>query len=169
MRLGDRVLQQAVGEDHVRAHQLAAAGDLVFDERAVVDAELEVQIGRAPARLARAARRQRDRAPAAGESEIGRVERREQRLAVERLLRRRHAEHRVSLELGQPQWGAQAARDHAEQVREDVVGVLELDAGEVGGVAADVGEHEAAFANALVHCSPRLALAELRFRGRRSG
>src|SRR5438552_12959331 len=52
VRVGDRVLEQTVREDHVRTHELAAACDLVLDERAVVDTELELQRRRAAAGLA---------------------------------------------------------------------------------------------------------------------
>jgi hypothetical protein len=130
--------------------------------------ELQVQIGRAPARVAGAARRQRDGAPAARERGVRRLKRGQQCLAVERAARGRDAEHGVALQLCESQRGAQAIGDDPQQIRQDVVRVLELDPGEVGAVAADVGQHEAALAHALGHrarsgyrrAAPRFAAAE---------
>jgi hypothetical protein len=51
-------------------------------------------------------------------------------------------EHGVALELHEREVSLEAAGYDGEQVGEDVVGVLELDAAQVTGVAADVGDHE---------------------------
>jgi hypothetical protein len=143
VRLGDRVLEQPMGHDHVGPDQLAAPSDIVLDERAVVGTELEIELWRAPAGVARAARSQRHRATAAGKREVCRLERPQQSDAVDRLALWRDAEHGVALKLGQSQRRAQPIGDHPQQVSENVVGMLELYAREVSRVATDVGEHEA--------------------------
>ena len=43
--LDDLVLEQPVDDDHVRPEQLLPAGDLLLDRDAVVDDELEVEVG----------------------------------------------------------------------------------------------------------------------------
>ena len=121
MFLCDGVLEQAMREDHIRAHQLAAAGHLVLHERSVVRAELELQLRRAPAGLAAAARGQRDRAPAPREGHVRGGERAEHALAFHVLAGWRDAKDGVALELGQPQRRAQSLGDHAKQIGEDVM------------------------------------------------
>ena len=63
-------------------------------------AELQIELGRPLAGVAVAARRQRHRATAAREREVGRLERLEQSDTVDRLPLFRDAKDRVALELG---------------------------------------------------------------------
>ena len=51
-------------------------------------------------------------------------------------------EGRVALELGEPERRTQAPDHGVHHVGDDVLGMLELDAGEKAGVAGDVGDHE---------------------------
>jgi hypothetical protein len=147
-----------MGEHHIGAHELAASGDIVLDERAVVRAELQIELRRPPARVAGAAGGEGDGSTASCEREIRGLERLEQRSAAERCRLRRDAENRVALELRQPERRAEPGCDHAEQVGEDVMGVLELYTRQVRGVAADVGEHENTLSHDLSHgwFAPRL-------------
>ena len=70
--LDDRVLQEPMDDDDVRAQQLLPPGDLLEDGRAVVDDELEVQVGDADAGVAGAGRRLAHVAPAPAEAEVQR-------------------------------------------------------------------------------------------------
>lgn len=49
----------------------------------------------------------------------------------------------VAFELGQSEAGLEGGDDHTQEIREDVVGMLQLDIGEIAGVAGDVGDEEA--------------------------
>ena len=55
----------------------------------------------------------------------------------------REDEGRVALELGQPERRTEGADDRVDQVGQDVLGVVELDTGEIARVAGDVGDDEA--------------------------
>ena len=113
-----------------------------MDRHAVVDDELEVKVGDARAGVALARRRLADVAPAASEAEVAALDRVEQHRAVDPL--GRHVrEGRVALELGEPEIGPQR-RDHgADQVGQDVLGMVQLDVGEVARVAGNVGDEHA--------------------------
>ena len=52
-------------------------------------------------------------------------------------------EGRVAFELGQPEVRPERRDDGADEVGQDVLRVVELDVGEVAGVAGDVGDQEA--------------------------
>ena len=103
--LDDLVLEQPMDDDHVRADQLALTGDLVFDGAAVMDHELEVEIGDPRAGVALAGRRLADVAPTTPEAEIAALDGVEQHRAVDRLGGHRH-ERGVAFELGQPEVGS---------------------------------------------------------------
>ncbi len=49
----------------------------------------------------------------------------------------------IALQFGQPEVGPERRDDGADEVREDVLGVVQLDVGEVARVAGDVGDQEA--------------------------
>ena len=140
--LDDVVLEQPVDDDHVRAQQLLAAGDLLVDRRAVMDDELEVEVGDPDAGVAWTRRRLADVAPAAPEAEVAALDRVEEHRSVE-LLGGHERERRVAFELGQPEVRPQRGDDGADEVGQDVLRVVELDAGEVPGVPGDVGDEEA--------------------------
>ena len=53
-------------------------------------------------------------------------------------------EHRIAFELGQMKWGLEAVDDELKQLSEDLWGVFELGAGQVGAVPGDVGDHQVA-------------------------
>ena len=60
-------------------------------------------------------------------------------------------ERRVALQLGQPEVRPERRDDGADQVGQDVLGVVELDIGEVAGVPGDVGDQEAGRLRACGH------------------
>ena len=139
--LDDLVLEQPMDDDHVRPEQLLPAGDLLDDRLAVVDDELEVEVRDPAAGVALARRRLPDVAPAAAEAEVAALDGVEQQRPVDGLADG-VGERRVALELGQPEAGAEGGDHRADEVGEDVLGVVELDVGEVAGVAGDVGDEE---------------------------
>ena len=117
-------------DDHVRPEQLLAPGDLLLDRDAVVDDELEVEVGDPDARVALARRRLADVAATPAEAEVAALDRVEQHRPVDRL--GGHVRERgVALELGQPEVGPERGDDRADQVGQDVLRVVELDVGEV--------------------------------------
>jgi len=140
--LHDVVLQEPVDDDHVGAHQLISTGHPLVERRAVMGDELEVQVGDPDAGVALAGRRLADVAAAPTEAEVAALDRVEQERPVH-LLGRRVGERRVALELRQPEARAEGCHDRADEVGQDVLGVVELDAGEVARVAGDVGDQEA--------------------------
>ena len=79
----DVVLEQPMDDDHVRADELLAAGHRLVDRRAVVDDELEVEVGDADARVALAGRRLAHVAAAASETEVAALDRVEQHRPVD--------------------------------------------------------------------------------------
>ena len=105
--LDDLVLQQPVDDDHVRPEELLPAGDLLEDGGAVVDDELEVEIGDPGARVALAGGRLADVAAAPAEPEVAALDRVEEHRPVD-LLGGRKGERGVALELGQPEVGPEA-------------------------------------------------------------
>jgi len=127
---------------------------LLLDEGPAVREELQVQLGDPAARIALAARRHRDRPLPALEREVAGLEGRQEAVAVDEVAGV-EAEDRVALELRQPQRAYQLPRDHSQQVREDVVRVLQLDPAEIAGVPADVGEDEATVGD-LRHADSKL-------------
>ena len=140
--LDDVVLQQPVHDDHVRSEELLPAGDLLDDRDAVVDDELEVEVRDPGARVALARRRLADVSPPPAEPEVAALDGVEEHRAIDRLAD--HVRERgVAFELGEPEVRPQGGDDGADQVREDVLRVLELDIGEVARVPGDVGDQEA--------------------------
>ena len=109
---------------------------------AVVDDELEVEVGDPAARVALARRRLADVAPPPAEAEVAALDGVEQHRAVDRL-GRHPGERGVAFELGQPEVRPERRHDRADEVGQDVLRVIELDVGEVAGVAGDVRDQEA--------------------------
>ena len=132
--------------------QLLAAGDLLVDGGAVVDDELEVEVRDPGAGVALARRRLADVAAAPAEPEVAALDRVEEHRPVDRL-GRREGECGIALELGQPEVRPERRDDGADEVREDVLGVVQLDVGEVAGVPGDVGDQEAGGLRGWEHCS----------------
>ena len=103
--------------------------------------ELQVEVLHISAGAAFAGRCLLDVAQPLTESEVGRLDRvleeRSVNLVVDRV-----EKGRVALELGEPERRAQAPHHRVHHVGDDVVCVVELDAGEKAGVAGDVSDHE---------------------------
>ena len=117
-------------DDDVRTQQLLAAGHSLAQCQAVMDDELEVEIGDPDARVAVARGRLADVAPPPPEAEIAAFDRVEQERSVE-LAAGGGNERRVPLKLREAEAGAQRGDHSADQVSQDVLGVIELDGGEV--------------------------------------
>ena len=109
---------------------------------AVVDDELEVEVGDPDAGVALARRRLADVAAAPAEAEVAALDGVEEHRAIDRLGRHEH-EGGVALELGQPEVRPEGGDHGADEVRKDVLGVVELDVGEVARVPRDIGDQEA--------------------------
>ncbi len=92
--------------------------------------------------VARADRGLHDVAEPPPEGEIGVLDRVLEQRGVDR--RGDHVdEGGVALELGQPEGRPQGVDHGADQVGDDVLGMVELDAGQIAGVAGEVGDHQA--------------------------
>ena len=113
-----------------------------MDGRAVVDDELEVEIGDPDAGVALARGRLADVAAAAAEPEVAALDRVEEHRPVDPL-GRHERECGIALELGQPEVRPERSDDGTDQVREDVLCVVQLDVGEVACVSGDVRDQEA--------------------------
>ena len=129
-------------DDHVRPQKLLAAGDPLAQRHPVVDDELEVEVGDPNTGVAGARGRLADVATAPAEPEVAAFDGIEQERTVELVGRRVH-ERGVALELREPERRTQGGDDGADEVGQDVVRVIELDARELSRVAGDVGDQEA--------------------------
>jgi hypothetical protein len=123
------------------AHELLAPGHSLPDHEPMVDDRLEVERRDTDARITLAVRRLADVSKASPERDVGRLDRVLEDRAV-RGCRDQVAERGVALELGQPERGPNGTDDRVDQVGEDVLGVVELDAGEIAGVAGDIGDEQ---------------------------
>ena len=138
----DIVLQQPMNQDHVAADQLFLPGhDLLGDLSAVGD-ELEIERRDQPAGVAFADRGLLDVTLPPAEGEIHTLDRVLQMRAVE-LRRGEIDERRIAFELRQLERRAKCADDRIDQVGEDVLRMIELDPGQIAGVAGDVSNDEA--------------------------
>lgn len=79
--------------------------------------------------------------PATPEPDVAALDRVEQHRPID-ALRGHDGECGVTLELGQPERRLERRYDGPDQIRKDVLGVVELDIGEVAGVPGDVGDEE---------------------------
>ena len=138
----DVVLEEAMGDDHVRAHQLLTPRDLVADDRAVMHHDLEVQPRHEQAGVAFAGGRLGDIAQPPPEREVHALDGVEQLRPVE-AFGDHVGEGRVAFELGQPEGRLQRPDDDRHEVGQDVLGVIELGAGQIARVAGDVGDQQA--------------------------
>ncbi len=150
--LDDLVLQQPMDDDHVRPEELLPAGDLLEDGLAVVDDELEVEVRDPDAGVALAGRRLADVAATPAEPEVAPLDRVEEHRPIDPL-GCRVGEGGIALELRQPEVGPECRDDGADEVRQDVLRVVQLDVGEVARVAGDVGDQEAGGLRAWKHRS----------------
>jgi hypothetical protein len=141
-RLRDGVLEQSVGHDDVGPDQLAVAEDLVDRPLAVVHEELQRQVRDPPACVALAGRQALDRPLPKLEREVAALDHAKQVFTARVRLVGREAEHGVALELRQLHERPKLPHDHRQQVREDVVRMLELHPSQVRAVPADVCERE---------------------------
>ena len=122
--------------------ELLTAGDLLHDGGAVVDDELEVEVRDPDASVALARGGLADVAAPPAKPEVAALDRVEEHRPVDLLSRREH-ERSIALKLGQPEVGPQRGDDHADEVREDVLRVVQLNVGEVAGISGDIGDQEA--------------------------
>jgi hypothetical protein len=128
-------------EDDVGSEQLLLAGDALAQDRAVVDDELQVELGDTHTRIAITRCRLAHVAASPSEAEVAALDCVEEQRPIQ-LLCDGERERGVALELGQPEAGSKRADDRAHEIREDVLRVIELDAREVARVPRDVGEQE---------------------------
>ena len=128
-------------DDHVGSQELLATGHPLADRLSVVHHELEVEIGDPGAGIAPAGCRLLDVSAAATEPEIAAFDRVEEHRPIDSL-GRHEREGGIALELGKPEIGPERRDDRADEVREDVLGVAQLDVGEIAGVPGDVGDQE---------------------------
>ena len=165
-------------DDHIGPQELLPACDLLLDGRAMVRDELEVEIRDPYAGVALTRRRLTDVAPAAAKPEVAVLDRVEKHRPIDLLGRHVH-EGGVTLQLRQPEIGPERCNDRAHEVSKDVLGVVQLDLGEVAGVPGDVGDQEAGRLRGWGHrsseedrerqhhidCSPASPFINLQFRG----
>ena len=107
----------------------------------MVDDELEVEVGDPAARVALARGCLADVAATPAEPEVAALDRIQEHRPVDGLAQR-VGEGGIALELGQPEPRSQRGHHRSDEVRQDVLRVLELDVGEVAGVPGDVGDQE---------------------------
>jgi hypothetical protein len=138
------VFRQAVDQVYVRADHLAAAPDLLEREVPVMGEEFQVERGNVAAGVAVAGRGALHRELPVAEGAVGGFEQLHQRLAALDPGVGDVGEDRVTLQLVEGEQGLEPAHDDLEQLAEDFLRVLELRLGDVGGVAADVGDEQVA-------------------------
>jgi hypothetical protein len=131
-----------MSDDHVAPDQLLEAGHLLPHDRAYMGDELQVEVGDPETGIADAGRRLPDVPASPPEAEVAPLDGVEEQRAVHLRLGRRH-ERRVALQLDQPERRSEGGDHGANEVGEDVLGVVELDPREVAGVPRDVGDEEA--------------------------
>ena len=117
-----------------------------------MDHELEVQIRDPDTGVALTGRRLAHVPTAAAEPEVAALDRVQQHRPVDLLGGHRH-EGGVALQLGQTEVGAERRDDGADEVGEDVLGVVQFDVGEVARVSRDVGDQEAGWLRGWRHRS----------------
>ena len=140
-RFADVVLEQAVDQDHVAAGEFLQAPHLLPDELAMVHDELDVEALHAAAGLALAAVGLLDVAQPLAEGEIGLLDRILQERPVD-FVGERIDESGVAFEFGQTERRTQRLEQRVHDVGDDVLGVVEFDAGHEIRVAGNVGDHE---------------------------
>jgi hypothetical protein len=140
----DRVLEQAVGDDHVGPMQLLDRAQALPGEPAVVDDELELEDADVGAGAARTRRHGLHVAQPAVKRHEGAFER------PDDVGRGKSADEqdRVALNLGDVHAALQAAHHRVEQFVEDRPAVLDLGLGDELRIARDVGQHQCAFLQA---------------------
>ena len=148
----DVVLEEPVGDDHVGSDQLLAPRDPVADDRAVMHDDLEVQARHEQAGVALAGGRLGDVAQPPSEREVHALDGVEQLRAVE-AFGDHVGEGRVAFELGQSEGRLQRPDDGRHEVGQDVLGVIELGAGQIARVAGDVGDQQTGRLLAREHAS----------------
>jgi hypothetical protein len=146
----DRVLEQAVGEDHIGSGKilsLALGSDHVG---AVVGDELQVEGADRGAGGAAAGRFALHVQQAVGESEVAALDQLDEPLTLLERGLVRVAEDSVALELQEAHQWRQPFLDQSHQLTDDRVRVLELGAGEKSRIARDVGQQQVAPSGLLI-------------------
>ena len=128
-------------DDHVGPEELLSAGDLLEDRLTVVNDELQVEVGDAHARRALGGRGLANVATAPPEPEIAALDRVQEHRAVDRLAGH-DRECRIALQLREPEVWPKRGHDRADQVREDVLGVVQLDVGEIARIPGHVRDQQ---------------------------
>jgi hypothetical protein len=139
-----------MGHDDVAAGELIAGCDPLPRDDAVMGDELEVEVRHEDAGVALAGGRLADVAQAPSEPEVAALDRVLELAPVDDIGERKH-ERGVAFELREAERRPQPGDDRPDQVGEDVLGVVELRAGEVAGVAGNVGDDEAGGLGAVEH------------------
>ena len=128
-------------DDDVAPDELLPPGHPLPGDEPVMGDELQVEPGHPDAGVALARRRLADVADAALEGEVAALDDVAEAGPVDR--RRGHVDERgVALELRELEGRAQRADDRVDEIGEDVLGVVELHAGQVAAVPRDVGDDE---------------------------
>ena len=140
-RLADVVLEEAVNQDHVPAGKLLAARHLLPDELAVMNHELDVEALHPAAGLALARAGLLDAAEPLAEREISLLDRILQERPVD-LVGERVDEGRVAFKLREAERRTQRPDQRVHDVGDDVLGMIEFDAGHEVRVAGYVGDRE---------------------------
>ena len=156
--LADVVLEEAVDQDHVAAGEFLAARHLLPDELAVMNHELDVEALHPAAGLALATAGLLDAAEPLAERKIGLFDRILHERSIE-LVGERIDEGRVAFEFGEPEWRTQCPDQSVHDVGDDVLGMVEFDAGHEVRVAGYVGDRETGRFRLLKHCGPSRSIS----------
>ena len=108
---------------------------------AMVDEQLEVELGREAAGVAVAARRQVDAPEPSTKGEVGGLDRIEKELALGATVLDEQ-ERGIALELRQPEWRIEPTDDRLEQVARDDRRVLDLASRDIGGIAGEIRDQK---------------------------
>ena len=141
-------------QDHVSSGEFLPAGHPLPDELAVVNDELDVEALHAAAGLALAAVGPADVAQPLAEGEIRLLDQILHERPVD-LVGERVNEGRVAFELGEAERGPQRPHQRIHDVGDDVLGVVEFDAGHEVRVAGNVGDRETGRFCGWKHRKPR--------------
>ena len=134
-------LGEPVDEDHIGAREFLRAGDVADNVLAVVDEEFEVETRDTNACIAWAGCCVDDVPKPFLKGEVRRFDRVHQHRWIH-CLRVDIGEGRITFELGELEDRLDRADDRFEQISDDILGVHQLGAAHVFGVAADIGEQQ---------------------------
>ena len=139
-------------QNHVPAGELFAARHLLSDELAVMDHELDVKALHPAAGLALATAGLLDAPEPLAERKIGLFDQILHERPID-LVGKRVDESRVAFELGETKGRTQRPDQRVHDVGDDVLGMIEFDAGHEVRVAGYVGDRETGLLRFWKHCS----------------